>query len=483
VPVNFVSPLVVTAGANSALDLEIDLNHPAFIVAHDPPAAQGATLWAVNFHGPVHHHPIAAISSLVLRHHYGSVQSLAADGSSLTFYKDYATLPVVNPEAAVVSTQTLTVLADAENGTLVYDVDGGTSATVMNFSTASALLASGEFLRVAARYQSDGSLVATRIWASSSFNKVWLSPEGHLLHVDAAQNQITVLDESGLPVPVNIDANTAFFYREALNPGQIGTGTGFLANLVRGFKVHVSAVDPLATPMVAQSVDIETAGYSGRISLASATGFTYTHVFGHVADDYQLALAEIANDTLNPSLPGSLSGFAYWNFAYPTLLTSGANAGTQFASAVGGDSATGYSFAGANVFAYGASAATWADPANSQGWSLLWTVLEPTPVPLMVVATPLASNAFTVTTAGGNTPGTVNLSTSSGSATLVYQIDRNQGVVTVSPVDITTSTGLNTLTTALVAGTPVKLYGVPSTSGSLTTYVLFYFTGDLMPAQ
>ena len=41
----------------------------------------------------------------------------------------------------------------------------------------------------------------------------------------------------------------------------IGTGTAFLANhdLVRGFKVHVSVVDPLATPLVAQTIDIETA--------------------------------------------------------------------------------------------------------------------------------------------------------------------------------------------------------------------------------
>ncbi|MDB6107811.1 MAG: hypothetical protein JWO52_7810, partial [Gammaproteobacteria bacterium] len=34
VKVNFVSPLVVTAGQSNALDLEFDLNHPAFIVAH-----------------------------------------------------------------------------------------------------------------------------------------------------------------------------------------------------------------------------------------------------------------------------------------------------------------------------------------------------------------------------------------------------------------------------------------------------------------
>ena len=58
----------------------------------------------------------------------------------------------------------------------------------------------------------------------------------------------------------------------------IGTGTGFLTSqeLVRGFKVHVSAVDPLAVPLVAQTIDIETAAFAGHISNANSTGFTYT---------------------------------------------------------------------------------------------------------------------------------------------------------------------------------------------------------------
>ena len=51
VKVNFVSPLVVSADQNNALDLEFDLAHPAFLVGHVPPGA-GNTLWAVNFNGP-----------------------------------------------------------------------------------------------------------------------------------------------------------------------------------------------------------------------------------------------------------------------------------------------------------------------------------------------------------------------------------------------------------------------------------------------
>jgi hypothetical protein len=76
----------------------------------------------------------------------------------------------------------------------------------------------------------------------------------------------------------------------------------------------------------------------------------------------------------------------------------------------------------------------------------------------------------------------VDVSTTSGSATLVYQVDRTNGVVTVSPIDITTSTGLADLTLGLAAGAPVKVYGTPQAT-ALKAYVLVYFTGDLPAAQ
>ena len=96
----FATPLVVSSSALSALNLEFDLANPAFIVGHTPPAAMGATLWAVNFHGPVRHRPVHDIAALVLRHTYGTVTGVAADGSSLTISKDFPVLPVTNPETA-----------------------------------------------------------------------------------------------------------------------------------------------------------------------------------------------------------------------------------------------------------------------------------------------------------------------------------------------------------------------------------------------
>lgn len=486
VPVNvdFASPLVVTAGGSNALDLEFDLSHPAFIVAHDPPGAT-ATQWAVNFVGPVRRHPIGDIAHLVLREMYGDVTSVASDGSSMTITKQLPALPVADPETPVATGQSLTIDADATNGTIFYNVDAGTRQTITSFSAVASSLV-GEYVRFTARYQEDGSLVAVRVWASSDFNKLWLSPEGHVLHVEPATDTIVVDNAAGVPVPVTVNASTLFFFRQPANPAAdatpIGTGPAFLANdnLVRGFKVQVSVVDPLGSPLVAQTVDIETAAYSGRISnaLPDGTGFTYTHDYLTAADDYSVNLDYISNASTNgtDSSGNTLYGFKWWNFAYPTLVVDGSGAISDFSTAVGGGAAGGFTFAGDNFFAWGLSGARWGDPANLSGWAVPWTILEPTPLPRGTVVTGLANNSFTMTLSGGTTPGTVDVSTTSGSATLVYQVDRSNGIVSISPVDITTSGGLSTLTSALAAGTQVKVYGTPQTDGTCKAYVLMYFT-------
>jgi hypothetical protein len=484
ISVTFDSPLVVTTSQNNALDLEFDLNHPAFIVGHTPPAAAGATIWAVSFKGPVRHRPIRDITHIVLRHLYGTVKSVAADNSSITITKDFPVLPASNPEQEIDSTQTLQILADSTNGTLFYDLDARTKTTLKDFSSAAGTLANEKYVRIAARYQQNGTLVAVRIWASSKFDNVWVSPEGHVLHVNAANTRMWVSDESGIGVPLTVDANTQFYFRTPANAQAdatpIGSGPAFLAanNLVRGFKVHVSVVDPLANPLVADSVDIETAAYDGRISGANSTGFTYTRNFFTVSDDYTIALDYIASSTANgtDSSGNAINGFKWWNFAYPTLVTSGANAIPDYVAATN----AGVSFGGTAgaVTAWGRSNAIWNDPANANGWSARWTILVPTPLPLGTVATGLANDAFTMTVTGGTNPATVEVSTTSGSATLVYQVDRTNGIVTVSSIDISTPSGLTALTNGLTSGATVKVYGVPQADGTLKAYVLTYFTGD-----
>jgi hypothetical protein len=485
IDVNFAAPLVVNATQSNALDLEFDLGHPAFIVGHVPPGA-GTTIWAVNFDGPVHHHPLHDLTRLVLRHTYGAVTAVASDQSAITITKEFPTEPAVNPETALATSQSLQILADATNGTLLYDLDSNTQTVIKNFSGEASL--SGKSVRIAARYQEDGTLVATRIWSSSDFNNVWVSPEGHVLHVNPNTNIVTVTNESGRAVALTVDANTQFFFRQPQNAladaTPIGTGTSFIAShdLVRGFKVHASVVDPLATPLIAQSIDIETAAYDGTISAPTMMGFTYTRNFHTASDDYSYAADYISAATANgtDASGNAITGYKWWNFAYPTLLTSGSSAITDFISATDGS----VNFGGTVgvVPSQGVSYSVWNDPANPAGWAAAATVLMPSTLPLGTVATALANGTFSMNVKGGSMPATVTLGTTSGSATLVYQVDRTNNIVTVSPVDITTSSGLGTVTTGLATGTPVKVYGVPQGDGTLRAYVLTYYTGEA-PAQ
>ena len=488
VNVKFDSALMVSTSTSNALDLEFDLAHPAFIVGHTPPAAAGATLWAVNFNGPVRRLAVPDITRLVLRHTYGTVTGVSS--GSLAITKDFAVYPATNPETAIASAQTLTIDADAANGTIVYDLDAGTRMVVKNFDSESSL--SGRYVRIAARYQENGSLVAVRVWASSQFSKVWLSPEGHVLHVDTASDVITVANENGRGVPVTVDAGTQFFFRTPANAladaTPIATGTGFLNNqqLVRGFKVHVSVVDPLAVPMVADTIDIETAAYGGHISNASDTGFTYTSQYLAVGDNYSVSLGYIAatlangfDDNGNP-----ITGFKWWDFTFPTTVTFGTGATMSFAAAAEG--AVNFGGTVGALPAWGESRATWGDGAsNASGWYVRDGVLVPTPLPLGAVSMAFTANSFAVTVPGGALPVTVDVSTTIGSATLVYQVDRANGVITVSPIDITSSSGFAAITAGLTAGAPVKVFGVPqapvapATTGTLKAYVIVYYIGTM----
>ena len=491
VPLNvtFDSPLVVTANQNNALDLEFDLKHPAFIVAHVPPGT-GQVMWAVNFNGPFRHHPIRDITRLVLRHIYGSFTSISSDNSSITITRIFPTEPPVTPETSVSSGQNLTILADKTNGTIFYDMDLHTHSTITSFANLGSGL-SGKFLRVAARYQVDGSLVAVRIWASSSFSTIFLGPEGHVLHV--LSSSLVVDNDDGAPVTVNVDPNTQFFFRMpsngAIDAKPICIGPACLTSLpiVRGFKIHIDA-NPLQNPMLAETVDIEIAAFGGSISSPGMNNFTYKSNFRTIADNYTLPLTYISNTTKNGNDPltgAQILGFKWWNFAFPTLVDSGTNAIPAFISAAG--SSVNFGGMVGPLPAVGVSDALWADSANPNGWSVPFAVLLPVPAPLCNVTaawvTTGSTGTFNMSISGG-TAVVVNAAIAAGSATLVYQVDRQaNGIITVSPQDLTTSTGLNNVASHLVGGTPVKVFGVPQPNGSMKAYVIFYFTGNVMPAS
>ena len=482
VTVNFDSPLVVSSTQNNALDLEFDLAHPAFLIGHVP-VGGGATLWAVNFDGPVRRLPRYDLTRLVLRHLYGDVSAISSDSTSITVTKEFPTEPPVNPETAVAGTASLQIDADSVNGTIFYDLDAKTRTVIDNFSSEASL--AGRYVRIAARYQQDGTLVATRIYASNEFNTVWVSPEGHVLHVNTTSDMVTIENESGIGVPLLVNAGTQFFVREPYDPTvdstPIGTGPAFLASqdLVRGFKVHATVVDPLATPLVAQNIEIETARYEGTIASSNTTSFIYTRNFVDSTDDYVYTMNYISSTTPNgkDSSGDAITGYRWWNFAYPTVLMDGSDAVNEFVAATGGSVDFGGTVGA--VPSYGVSFSTWNDPANQTGWAAYASLLMPSVLPLADVATGLTGGSFTLAAVGGTMPVTVDVSTTSGSATLVYQIDRTNGVVTVSPIDITTSTGLADLTTGLAVGAPVKVYGTPQANAALKAYVIVYFTGTL----
>jgi len=486
ITLSFGTPLTVSTSGSNVLYLDFDLGHPAFIVAHNPPAADGTTIWAVNFNGPVRRHKVGDLRWLVLRHSYGTVQTVG--DTSFTMLKDFPAEPASNPEGEITSSVQLAINVDQANGTIVYDADNSDARTVVkDFSNEGSL--AGKFVRVAARYQDDGSLVAVRVWESSTFARVWLSPEGHVSSVDDTTGVMTVETEDGVGVPVTIGPNTLFYFRTPQNAqadaNSIGQGPGFLTSgsIVRGFKVHVSPVDAFAVPMVADTVDIETAAYSGTISNATTTGFTYTRDFVRASDDYTVNLDYIPGTAANTDPSGdAILGFDWWNFTFPTMADTGSSAVTDFVSASSGS----VNFGGTvgAVSAWGASYALWSTSAPV-GWQVPMTVLEPTPLPLGSVVTGLGANSsFTMAVTGGATAGTVDVDTTSGSATLVYQVDRSNGVVSVSPIDVSTQQGLMTFTNNLTAGTPVKVWSIPqpAPTSALKAYVIFYFTG-IAPAS
>jgi hypothetical protein len=510
VTVNLVQDLTVTATGSNALDLEFDLSHPAFIVDHTP-ATTGSLIWAVDFKGPVVRHHPCRITDLVLRHLYGTVTAVASDNSSLTISKDYPAWPIASPETETTSSQSLPIRVDATNGTLLYNLDAGsnpyTPTKVTDFSALAALLASNTtagkttYVRLVTRYQSGGTLVAARVYASTSFDTVFANPEGHVLHVSGsgASPSFKVEDESGRGVQVNVTAGTNFFFHTPASASAgvtpisgLGGGITFMNDglLVRGFKVHTT-VDP--TTMDAVDVDIEIAKYQGVISSASTTSFDYTSQFATAGDNYtDFNLPYVAASVANGITPGTgaaYSGFKWWNLGYPTLLNPGSS-GTvsaiqSFVDAVGGS----VSFGGSPTLTavpYGVSYADWNGTSTPAAWNALFSILEPTPVPLGTVGTgwTAATGTFTMTVPNGTQAVTVDLNTAAESAPVVYQVDRTSGVVTVNQVDITTSAGQAAAASGLTQGAKVKVFGVPQSSNGnnyLMAYVVFYYTGNTAP--
>ncbi len=244
-------------------------------------------------------------------------------------------------------------------------------------------------------------------------------------------------------------------------------------------------MDPLASPLTADTVDIEIARYDGSISAANTSNFTYTRNFATAMDDYTGTLPYIAGTTANgtDSSGNAITGFDWWYFTFPTLADTGATAVSDFVTVANNSANFGGTTAVQKV--WGVSYANWGDgtTTNPANWYAKFAVLEPTPLPLGTVSSAAAAItnglSFGMSVTGGTQPVTVDLSDVTNSASLVYQVNNNGGVVTVTQEDLTIPATLATVQNALAAGTLVKAYGVPTSSGAIAAYVLFYYTGTL----
>jgi len=484
IPITFKKSITVSSNQSTPIQIDFNLGHPAFVITHA--VTGGTTLYTVTFQGgTVYPHPVAKVTDLVLRHLYGVAASVSTDNKSLTITREVPTLPIVSPETAVSLGTSTTILADSAHGTLYYDLDASTTPTTINdFSTIAGSVV-GRQLRVQARYQADGSLVATRVFSAANFATIWRSPEGHLLRVNTTDNTLTVAGEDGTPTVLTVDGLTTFTLpNQPATAAPIGTGPSFLTNLHRGFKVHVT-VDT-TTPTLARIVEIESAGFSGRIVNPTTTQFDMQARFRHQGDGFSVTLPYVsANTVTDVTVNGTpVTGFSYWDFAYPTAVTSNqaatattpaVDAIAQFVSATGGS--VGFGGLWGQIYARGETHAVWGDPSNPTGWSAPWVELTPSKVPTALVSTAIASNQFAISAFGGAVPVTVSFDTTPGSATLVYEVQRSHDNIAVTAQDISTTAGLSAVTTALAINTPVRISGIPQADGTLKAYVITYFTG------
>lgn len=412
--VNLGSPLVVTEGQTTPVQLDFDLGHPLFILDRPGQGPGGADLFLVNFERCVRHKPIPSLAGLLLRHLRGQVTGATA--TTLT----------VATEAR--GTRNLDV--DTATGTLFYDLDQS-PVTPVAATAVPANLGAGKFLRASARFQGNGKLTLVRVWYSADAAKLRrCSPEGHVVAVDTGANTLKVRwnpagpDTPPVVATVAVDAGTQYLFHGSAAP--IGTGTAFLAQVAPGFKVQLTVHDP-AAPVAAQ-VDIERAVYEGTLALTSGdAGLRYTRPAATRSADF------------------AASGFTWWNFTYPAAAQAGPAGLVSLLAGLPADSAR------------GASGLTW--NAGSGAWNAQNVILLPT-IQKGQITGALSGSTFTFTPTGGSA-GTVSLSSAPGAATLVYQVTVQGGIVTVTPLD---STQWNATTFA--AGTPARVFGVPTASGT-----------------
>ena len=235
--------LVVAAGATATLQADFNLGDPLSISEATVNGVEQVTLDLQVRLRPLPPDP----RNLQFARKLGQVTALAAPGFTIT---------------------------DPSGNLFIYQADGSTIYTDADAKAAGSLAAMtvGKYALVASNLDADGTLYARRVWyaASAATLPAW-TPEGLVRSVTPASASFTLFSQGAsawAPRTVKVDANTVWTYRTSV---AMGTGTVFLQDIWRGFRVDVQLDSTGAT---ATAVNIQSARDEGYLGAVSATGIT-----------------------------------------------------------------------------------------------------------------------------------------------------------------------------------------------------------------
>jgi len=242
-------PLVVTAGGTATLQADFDLANPLSIAAETVNGVEKVVLDLQVRFKPLPPDP----RKLEFARKLGQVTAVAASGFTLT---------------------------DRSGSAFNYSVDANTIYVDADTKAAGSQngLTVGKYALVASNLEADGSLYARRVWyaASAATLPAW-TPEGLVRSVTPASDSFTIFTKAVAPATartiwtlqtVKVDASTVWTFHTGT---AMGTGTAFLQDIWRGFRVDVQLDSTGAT---ATAVNIQAARDEGFVGSVTATGIT-----------------------------------------------------------------------------------------------------------------------------------------------------------------------------------------------------------------
>jgi hypothetical protein len=243
--------LAVAASQTNVLQVDFDLAHPLSIVVES---------------GKV-------ILNLQLRH-----KTVPRNLRDIQFARTIGKVKATTAASLTVTPdQAADVTFAIDGSTIFVNVDNpGATPSIADITTS-------DYALVASNMNADGTLYARRIWFSTDVTKLpRFSPDGVVRRV--GPNWIRVFDKNVTSPAANVhrwgwnmdlvyvDTNTTWTFKTSV---PMGTGTGVLRYIRRGFRVSVEYVDPNATTKVAKSINVQSAHDEGAIRSVSTTGFTF----------------------------------------------------------------------------------------------------------------------------------------------------------------------------------------------------------------